>query len=71
MSTAAAWERRAWWPARYGSVDESPSADISRSEHLPGAWMPVPWPVKENWIGSLNVIQSLTRSPKAEKHASA
>ena len=40
----------------HGSVVESPSADRDRSEHLPGAKTPMPYPRVAIIQGSLNVI---------------
>ena len=43
-----------------GSVVESPVGQRERSEHLPGACVPVPYPKLQKLSGSLNVIHFLT-----------
>ena len=46
--------------------------EIVQSSRLkPGAWIPNLYPKKATHQGSLNVVQSVTKSPKASKHTSA
>ncbi len=58
-STAATWER-SWLSATSIAVGQC---------LIPGAWMPSAWARNAKTAGSLNVIQSLTRSPRADTTA--
>lgn len=72
LCAAAPWAKIKWWATMYGSVPEFPTVQLPYSlEHLPGAKNPVSYPSAATTLGSLNVIQFFTLSPKVLKQKSA
>jgi hypothetical protein len=69
---AAAWDMMMLCAAAYGSLCELPLLQLPNGgEQWLGGYTPSMYSNLVNRLGSLNVVQNLTRSPNAPKQTSA